>query len=73
MENPKRGFVPMTHGTILSSSQCPSTKAKLDKMKYVPYASATGSIMYAMNCTRLDLDYVMIMVRKFQQNPWESH
>ncbi|KAL7599130.1 hypothetical protein Lser_V15G22387 [Lactuca serriola] len=61
-ENSKRGFVPMAHGTILCSSQCPSTKAELDKMKDIPYASAVGSIMYAMNCTRPDIAYAMSMV-----------
>ena len=73
MENSKRGSVPMAHGTVLSSSQCPSTKAELDKMKDIPYASAVGSIMYAMNCTRPDLAYAMSMTSKFQQNPGESH
>ncbi|XP_042757588.1 secreted RxLR effector protein 161-like [Lactuca sativa] len=63
----------MAHGTLLSSSQCPSTKAELDKMKDIPYASTTGSIMYAMNYTRPDLAYAMSMVSKFQQNPWENH
>ena len=45
MEHSKRGFVPMAHGNALSSSQCPSTKVELDKMKDIPYASAIGSIM----------------------------
>ncbi|KAL7600763.1 hypothetical protein Lser_V15G24704 [Lactuca serriola] len=63
----------MEHGTILSSSQCLSTKVELDKMKDIPYASAFGSIMYVMNCTRHDLAYAMSMVSKFQQNPGESH
>ncbi|XP_042752702.1 secreted RxLR effector protein 161-like [Lactuca sativa] len=73
MENSKRGFVPMTHGTVLSSSQCPSIKVELDKMKDIPYASAIGSIMYAMNYTIPDLAYVMRMVSKLQKNPGESH
>ncbi|XP_042752729.1 secreted RxLR effector protein 161-like [Lactuca sativa] len=63
----------MAHGNALSSSQCPSTKVELDKMKDIPYASTIGSIMYVMNYTRPDLAYDMSMVNKFQQNPGESH
>lgn len=66
MENSKRGFLPIIHGTILSLSQCTSTKDKLERMNGIPYASATGSIMYAMNRTRPDLAYAMSMVSKFQ-------
>ncbi|XP_042756582.1 secreted RxLR effector protein 161-like [Lactuca sativa] len=51
----------MAHGTILSSSQCPSKKVELDKMKDIPYASTIGSIMYVMNCARPDLAYAMSM------------
>ncbi|XP_042753151.1 secreted RxLR effector protein 161-like [Lactuca sativa] len=63
----------MAHGIVLSSSQCPCTKAELDKMKDIPYASGIGFVMYAMNCTRPDLAYAISMVSKFQQNPGESH
>ena len=63
----------MAHDTVLSSSQSPNTKAELDKMKDVRQASAVGSIMYAMNCTRLDLAYVVSMTSKFQQNPGKIH
>ena len=66
MQNSNRGFVPMTHSTVLSSSQCPSTKVELDKMKDVPYALAVGSIVYAMNYTRPNLAYVMSMTRNYQ-------
>lgn len=54
----------MAHGIILSSSQCPNTKAKLDKLKNVPYVSVVRSIMYAMDCTRLDLVSAMSMTSR---------
>ncbi|XP_071694320.1 secreted RxLR effector protein 161-like [Rutidosis leptorrhynchoides] len=42
-------------------------------MNGTPYASAIGSIMYAMLCTRPDVSYVLSMTSRYQQNPGESH
>ncbi|KAK9048049.1 hypothetical protein SSX86_032988 [Deinandra increscens subsp. villosa] len=42
-------------------------------MKRVPYASAIGSIMYVMLCTRPDVSYALSMTSRYQQNPGESH
>ncbi|XP_047979359.1 secreted RxLR effector protein 161-like [Salvia hispanica] len=42
-------------------------------MKRIPYASAIGSIMYAMISTRPDVAYALSMTGRFQQNPGEEH
>jgi hypothetical protein len=55
MEEAKKGFLPMSHGIKLSKTQCPSTTDERERMSRVPYASAIGSIMYAMICTRPDV------------------
>nr|GEX85471.1 hypothetical protein [Tanacetum cinerariifolium] len=52
MENSKRGSIPMQEKLKLSKSQGVSTPAELKRMQNVPYASAVGSIMYAVRCTR---------------------
>nr|GFB38412.1 retrotransposon protein, putative, Ty1-copia subclass [Tanacetum cinerariifolium] len=57
MENSKRGSIPMQEKLKLSKSQGASTPAKLKSMQNVPYASAVGSIMYAVRCTRLDVAF----------------
>ncbi|KAJ9546970.1 hypothetical protein OSB04_019513 [Centaurea solstitialis] len=57
MDESKKGFIPIQHGIVLSKAQCPVTSEDQDKMKSVPYASAIGSIMYAMLCTRPDVAY----------------
>ncbi|KAJ9557472.1 hypothetical protein OSB04_012086 [Centaurea solstitialis] len=44
-----------------------------DRMKSVPYASAIGSIMYAMLCTRPDVAYSVSVTSRYQQNPGEPH
>ncbi|GJT69269.1 retrotransposon protein, putative, ty1-copia subclass, partial [Tanacetum coccineum] len=55
MENSKRGSIPMQEKLRLSKSQGASTPAELKRMQNVPYASAVGSIMYAVRCTRPDV------------------
>ncbi|KAK8560059.1 hypothetical protein V6N12_012862 [Hibiscus sabdariffa] len=55
MEESKRGFLPMSHGVSLLKEMCPSTPQERERMSRIPYASAFGSIMYAMICTRPDV------------------
>ncbi|XP_043694153.1 secreted RxLR effector protein 161-like [Telopea speciosissima] len=42
-------------------------------MKGVPYASAIGSLMYAMLYTRPDICHAVGMVSRFQSNPGQEH
>nr|GEY45041.1 putative retrotransposon protein [Tanacetum cinerariifolium] len=53
----------------LSKSQGASTPAELKRMQNVPYASAVGSIMYAVRCTRHDVAFTQNVTSRFQQNP----
>ena len=55
MDQSKKGFLPMLQGVKLSRTQCPTTAEDRENMEDVPYASAIGSIMYAMLCTRPDV------------------
>src|SRR4051812_20727828 len=43
------------------------------QMSAIPYASAVGSIMYAMICTRPDVSYALSVVRRYQFDPGEIH
>ncbi|KAJ9558488.1 hypothetical protein OSB04_013102 [Centaurea solstitialis] len=58
---------------MLSKTQCPVSSEDQDRMKSVPYASAIGSIMYAMLCTRPDVAYSVSVTSRYQQNPGEPH
>ncbi|KAJ9538930.1 hypothetical protein OSB04_031663 [Centaurea solstitialis] len=73
MDESKKGFIPMQHGIVLSKTQCPVSSQDQDRMKSVPYASAIGSIMYAMLCTRPDVAYSVSVTSRYQQNPGEPH
>ena len=42
-------------------------------MSMTPYASAIGSIMYAMLCTRPNISYALSVTSRCQSNPIEGH
>ena len=73
MQDAKRGFVPMSHGIMISDDYNPKTLDEKDHMSRIPYASAIRSIMYAMICTRPDVSYVLSMTSRFHSNPGEAH
>ncbi|KAH9752632.1 hypothetical protein KPL71_014771 [Citrus sinensis] len=53
----------------LSSSLCPRSQEERDYMARVPYASAVGSLIYAMVCTRPDISQAVSMVSRYMHNP----
>ncbi|GKE76885.1 hypothetical protein Tco_1543005, partial [Tanacetum coccineum] len=57
MENSKHRSIPMQDKLRLSKSQGASTPTELKRMQNVPYASAVGSIMYVVRCTRPDVAF----------------
>ena len=64
MQDSKKGGQPSRTGITLSLDDCPKTSEEK-----VPYASAMGSLMYAMLCTRPDICYVVGIVSRYQSNP----
>ena len=73
MENSKRGSLPFRHGIHLSKEQSPKTPEQKERMSRIPYASAVGSLMYAMLCTRPDICYAVGVVSRYQSDPGEEH
>ena len=59
----------LLQGVKLSQTQCPTTAEDREKMSVVPYASAIGSIMYAMLCTRPDVCLAISLAGRYQSNP----
>ncbi|KAL0413214.1 UNVERIFIED_CONTAM: Retrovirus-related Pol polyprotein from transposon TNT 1-94 [Sesamum radiatum] len=66
MEHPKRGVLPMRHGIKLSKKQSPKTDKELKRMSDIPYASAVGSIQYAVQCTKPDVAYALSVTSRYQ-------
>ncbi|GJV50511.1 zinc finger, CCHC-type containing protein [Tanacetum coccineum] len=73
MDNSKRGHIPMQERLDLNKTQGASTPEEVKRMQNVPYASAVGSIMYAVRCTRPDVAFAQNITSRFQQNPGELH
>ena len=69
MHNAKPVSTPFASHFKLSKEMCPKTQEDMDYMSKVPYASANGSLMYAMVCTRLDIAHVVGVVRRYMNNP----
>ncbi|GKF16071.1 putative RNA-directed DNA polymerase, partial [Tanacetum coccineum] len=73
MDKSKVVSSPLTPNFKLIDKDCPSSKKNIEKMDKVPYASAVGSLMYAMVCTRSDLAHAVGVVSRFLSNPGKKH
>ena len=73
MQNSKKDNLSYRHGIHLSNEQSPKTPQDVEEMRHIPYASAVGSLMYAMLCTRLDICFAVGVVSRFQSNPGLDH
>lgn len=73
MDKAKVVSTPLAMHFKLSTKQCPSSDDEKEDMKKVPYASAVGSLMYAMVCTRPDIAHAVGVVSRFLSNPGRDH
>jgi hypothetical protein len=73
MENSKKGNFPIMKGVSLSVTQCPATEKDKSVMLDIPYASAIGSIMYAMLSTQPDMALALSLTSRYQSNPGMNH
>ena len=59
---------PIERNLNLSLDMCPNSPEDKKQMSKLPYSSATGSLMYAMMCTRPDICYAVGLASRFQSN-----
>ncbi|MCO5578707.1 hypothetical protein L7F22_032552 [Adiantum nelumboides] len=57
----------------ISKDDRPKSKEEANDMQSVPYASACGSLMYAMVATRLDIAHAVRVVSRFMATPSRLH
>jgi hypothetical protein len=60
-------------GVKLSMDHCPKTHEEEEHMSHVPYASAFGSLMYAMVPTRPDIAHAMGVLSRYMSKPGKEH
>ncbi|KAK9218753.1 hypothetical protein WN943_007390 [Citrus x changshan-huyou] len=73
MQDCKSISTPLPVNFKLSSSMRPSNEAERNDMSRVPYASAVGSLMFAMICTRPDIAQAVGVVSRYMANPGGEH
>ncbi|GKA08719.1 retrotransposon protein, putative, ty1-copia subclass [Tanacetum coccineum] len=73
MDNSKHGNILIQERFDLNETQGASTTEEVKRMTNVPYASAVGSITYAVICTRPDVAFAQNITSSFQQNSGEPH
>ena len=69
MSDVKSVSTPLATHFKLSKEQSPTTEEERDHMAKVPYASAIGSLMYTMVCTRPDIANAVGVVSRYISNP----
>ncbi|GJV87895.1 putative RNA-directed DNA polymerase [Tanacetum coccineum] len=73
MDKDKVVSSPLTTNFKLTDKDYPSSKKNIEKMDRVLYASAVGSLMYAMVCTRPNLAHAVGVISRFLSNPGNKH
>ena len=73
IDQSKKGFLPVLQGVKLSKTQKPTTTEDRERMKVIPYASAIGSIKYAMLCTRPIMYLSMSLARGYNSDRGVDH
>jgi hypothetical protein len=53
----------------LTKEMCPKTHEEIEYMSRVPYSSTLGSLLYAMVCTRPNIEHAVGVVSRYMNNP----
>ena len=73
MEQSKKEFLPVLQVVKLSKTQNTTTPENRKRMKVIPYASAIGSIKYAMLCTKPIVYLAMSLARGYNSDRGVDH
>jgi ATP-binding cassette subfamily B (MDR/TAP) protein 1 len=73
MEKAKPVGSPFASHFKLSKTQAPKTVEERESMADIPYASAVGSLVYAMVCTRPDIVQGVGVVSRYMSDPGKEH
>ena len=68
---PMKVLIPI--GVKIFVEQCPKTQEEEEDMSRVPYASAVGSLMSTMVCTRPYIAHVVGVLSRFMSKPGKEH
>lgn len=66
-------IVPIQKGDKFSVTQYPQNNLERIERESILYASVVGSLIYASTCTRLDINFDVGMLGRYQSNPRKDH
>lgn len=64
---------PVDTNVKLTKTTVPMSQADRDEMSEIPYQEAVGSLLYAAQISRPDIQYAVSNVSRFNQNPSKAH
>ena len=73
MQESKSVKVPIPVGVNLSVEKCPKTQEEEEDKSQVPYASAVGSLMYVMVCTKPNIAHAMGFFSRYTSKLEKEH
>ena len=73
MEGGKTISTPLPPHMKLSTKDSPQNDSERAEMAKIPYASACGSLMYAMVATRPDIAFAVGVISRYMANPGKKH
>ena len=73
MEGGKTISTPLPPHMKLSAKDSPQSDSERAEMAKIPYASACGSLMYAMVATRPDIAFAVGVISRYMANPGKKH
>eukprot|EP00253_Pinus_taeda_P020970 PITA_20970 len=73
MHNAKPLSTPFASHLKLSKEMCSKTQEDMEYISKVTYASAVGSLLYAMVCIRPDIAHAVGVVSRYMNNPRKEH
>ncbi|XP_059069800.1 secreted RxLR effector protein 161-like [Cryptomeria japonica] len=73
MTDCKKQVVPVLQGMKLSINDNPKSPDEVEDMKWVPYVSFVGSLMYAIVSTRPNIAQAVGVLGRFMANPSKMH
>ena len=68
MQNAKPDSTPLAIHFKLTKEMCPKTQEEIEYMSKVPYSSTVDSLMYAMVCTRPDIEHAVGFVNRYEKS-----
>src|SRR4051812_5100830 len=73
MEQSNKECLLVLQGVKLSKTQSPTTAENRERKKFIPYASAIGSIKYVMLCTRSIVYPTLSLAREYNSDLGVDH